>query len=84
LASMVPVLGIGQTDGAMARIINETQAGVVFNWEDEESVRTFINHCWRDFSSDNPLRQDNADTIARYSRRSLTRAMAELFQRVCR
>lgn len=84
LASMVPILGIGQTDGAMARIINETQAGVVFNWDDEESVRTYIGHCWRDFSSENPLRQDNADAIARYSRRNLTRAMAGLFQRVCR
>ena len=84
LASMVPILGIGQTDGAMARIINETQSGVVFNWDDEESVRTYIGHCWHDFYSDNSQRPDNTDVIARYSRRNLAGQMASLFQRVCR
>ncbi|MGM9792805.1 MAG: hypothetical protein ACI3Y8_01290, partial [Candidatus Cryptobacteroides sp.] len=86
LASMVPILGIGQTDGAMARIINETRSGVVFDWDDEESVRTYIAHCWRSFSdeNENPARPDNADIIARFSRRNLTGRMACLFQRVCR
>ena len=84
LASMVPILGIGQTDGAMARIINETQSGVVFNWDDEESVRTYIGHCWHDFYSDNSQRPDNTDVISRYSRRNLAGQMACLFQRVCR
>ena len=86
LASMVPILGIGQTDGAMARIINETHSGVVFDWDDEESVRTYIAHCWRSFSdeSENPAQPDNADIIARFSRRNLTARMASLFQRVCR
>ena len=84
LASMVPILGIGQTDGAMARIINETRAGVVFNWDDEEAVRTYINHCWQDFSSETetPARRDNADAILRYSRRNTAGQMAELFQRI--
>ena len=84
LASMAPILGIGQTDGAMARIINETQSGVVFNWDDEESVRTYIGHCWHDFYSDNSQRPDNTDVIARYSRRNLAGQLASLFQRVCR
>jgi len=51
LASMNPILGIGQTDGAMARIVNQTGAGVVFGWEDKESVAAYINLCWNKFKA---------------------------------
>lgn len=51
LASMNPILGIGQTDGAMARIVNQTGAGVVFGWDDKESVASYINLCWNKFKS---------------------------------
>ena len=49
LASMNPILGIGQTDGAMARIVNQTKTGVVFGWEDKSSVSAYIDLCWRNF-----------------------------------
>lgn len=51
LASMNPILGIGQTDGAMARIVNQTGAGVVFGWDDKESVASYINLCWNKFKA---------------------------------
>ena len=51
LASMNPILGIGQTDGAMARIVNQTGAGVVFGWDDKESVASYINLCWNKFKT---------------------------------
>lgn len=51
LASMNPILGIGQTDGAMARIVNQTGAGVVFGWEDKASVTAYLNLCWKRFNA---------------------------------
>ena len=51
LASMNPILGIGQTDGAMARIVNQTGAGVVFGWEDKASVTAYLDLCWKRFDA---------------------------------
>lgn len=51
LASMNPILGIGQTDGAMARIVNQTGAGVVFGWDDKKSVAAYIELCWKKFNA---------------------------------
>ena len=76
LASGRPVLGIGQTDGAMARIINSTKAGVVFNWDDEASVRKYLDLCWRSFK-DGTLKADT-ENIEQFSRRALTSRMAAL------
>ena len=79
LASLRPVLGIGQTDGAMARIINETNAGVVFNWDDKTSVAAYINLCWRQFiSPEIQLPETVPDAISRFSRRNLAGRMASL------
>lgn len=78
LASMNPILGIGQTDGAMARIVNETGAGVVFGWDDLESVAAYINLCWNDFKAGQEADPARADQISRYSRKALAARMAAL------
>lgn len=80
LASERPILGIGQTDGAMARIISQTQAGFVFGWEDSASISRYIDLCWERFRS-GTLKADTHD-IASFSRRSLTHRMACLFDRL--
>ncbi len=82
LASMNPILGIGQTDGAMARIVNETGAGVVFDWNDPESVASFINLCWNDFNAGQEADPARADLISRYSRKAVAARMAELLENV--
>lgn len=76
LASGRPVLGIGQTDGAMARIINSTKAGVVFDWNDRASIAKYIDYCWERFKSGS-LAADT-ENIEQYSRRALTARMAAL------
>lgn len=76
LAAGRPVLGIGQSSGAMARILSETQAGFVFEWDDKASVRKYIDICWEKFLS-GTLEADTRN-IEQYSRRALTRKMAAL------
>ena len=77
LASRRPVLGIGQKDGAMAMILNETKTGVVLDWEDREAIACHIDSCWEKHLA-GKLVTDGAD-ISQFTRRSLTNRMAQLF-----
>jgi len=80
LAASHPVLGIGQSDGAMARILSDSKAGQTFEWEDEKGMSDFIDKAWKAFRSGEDL-LCNGD-IDRYSRRSTARQMASLFERI--
>lgn len=80
LASWRPVLGIGQPDGAMSMILNTTRTGVVLDWNDKTSIARFIELCWKNHL-EGRLTVDDAD-ISQFTRRNLTRRMAELFDRL--
>ena len=80
LASQRPILGIGQPDGAMAMIVKETGTGAVIDWNDKEGIRQYIDHCW-ERHLEGRLSSDGAD-LSRFTRRSLTRRMAGLFNNI--
>ena len=80
LASWRPVLGIGQPDGAMSMILNTTKTGVVLDWNDKTSIGRFIDLCWSNHLKGN-LTVEDAD-ISQFTRRNLTRRMAELFENI--
>ena len=75
LASRRPILGIGQTAGAMANVVRETGSGVVYDWHEERNIRTYIDFCWDEFKNDE-LR-DNTSDISKYDRRTTTRQLAK-------
>ena len=79
LASWRPVLGIGQPDGAMSMILNNTKTGLVLDWEDNKSIAKYIDLCW-DKHLAGKLIVEGAD-ISQFARRNLTRRMAELFDK---
>ena len=80
LASFRPVLGIGQTDGAMAMILNETKTGKVIDWEDKEGISEYIEKCWK-MHLEGRLTTEGAD-LSDFTRRSITRRMVQLFERL--
>ena len=80
LASWRPVLGIGQTDGAMSMILNNTKTGLVLNWDDKKSIEKYIDICWKDHLNCH-LSVEDAD-ISQFTRRNLTRRMAQLFDKL--
>ena len=80
LASWRPVLGIGQPDGAMSMILNSTKTGVVFDWKDKASTARYIDFCWEKHLA-GELAVEDAD-ISQFTRRDLTRRMAELFNSI--
>ena len=80
LASWRPVLGIGQTDGAMSMILDNTKTGLVLNWEDKKSIEKYIEICWKKHLEGH-LAVEDAD-ISQFTRRNLTRRMAQLFDQL--
>lgn len=76
LASGRPILGIGQTDGAMARLVEENEAGCVADWGQEKKIKTYIEYCWGCFRTGKEARK-TAD-VGKYSRRVLSADMAAL------
>lgn len=76
LGARRPILGIGQTDGAMARVVAQARAGEVYDWPDEAGLRSAVDRLW-----DSYLRGETgvgSDGIEAYSRRSTARQMAAL------
>ena len=82
LASSRPILGIGQADGAMSMIVNSTKTGVVFDWNDKESMSRYLDECWEKHQK-GELSASDAN-ISQFTRRNLTRRMAQLFEMISR
>ena len=81
MASGRPVVGIGQTDGAMAALIGNTHAGVCFEWEDTAGVKEHILQLYRKWQED-ALKANTADLSA-YSRRGTAAQVAALLDSLC-
>lgn len=77
LGARRPILGIGQTDGAMARVLAETASGRTFEWTDDKGIRQYIDSCWESFKA-GKLEVPPRD-ISRYSRPATARQMAQIF-----
>jgi hypothetical protein len=80
LAARRPVLGIGQADGAMARVLRETGAGITAEWTDEAAMRSFLTQAWSQFR-EGGVPATRGD-IGPYSRRATAHALANLLDNV--
>ncbi|MBQ7019858.1 MAG: glycosyltransferase family 4 protein [Bacteroidales bacterium] len=80
LASCRPVMGIGQPDGAMSMILDKTNTGAVYDWEDSISMKKYIDDCWKAHLSGTLIIKDG--DISVFTRRNLTHQMVELFNKV--
>ena len=82
LAARRPVLGIGQKDGAMARVLASAQAGVTAEWEDADAMRAFVGTAWKQFCEGSV--PATAGDIGPYTRRATAHALAEILDNVIR
>ena len=80
LASRRPILGIGQTEGAMAAVVRDAGAGVVYDWNDEKRIRQWMDFCWDEFKNDEL--NDTTGDISRYTRRYTTRRLVSLLNEI--
>ncbi|MBR1872204.1 MAG: glycosyltransferase [Bacteroidales bacterium] len=75
LGSRRPVIGIGQSDGAMAKVLSDTGAGQTFEWDDVEGIRLWLDRCYKD-----PL--STTGDISAYTRRGTAARMASILDEV--
>jgi len=80
LSARRPILGIGQPDGAMATIVADTNTGETYNWDDKGALKAYIDRHWDAFKRGDSLYEGK--DVSAYSRRALTRRMAELMNRL--
>ena len=80
LASRRPILGIGQEDGAMARVILPAGAGTVLDWGEKARIRDFIELCWEKYLQGEDML--STGEIERYSRKAITGTLARLLEKV--
>ena len=74
LASGKPILAIGPTQGDLAKIMEETKCGKLFDYQDTEGMRRFILE-----SLNNPAAgSSNKEKASPYSRKQLTGKIAQL------
>ena len=76
LAARKPVLGIGQEDGAAARVLSDTGAGIMLDWPRSEAMADFICKV-----KDGGFKAEG-NGIEAYSRRTLTGKMVKLFESI--
>ena len=80
LASRRPILGIGQPDGAMARILNDTKSGITAAFDDIGTVQEFIHDAWAQHKAGG-IPPTGGD-IDRYSRQSTAKQLAQLLDKI--
>ena len=76
LAARRPILGIGQESGAVADVLKDAGAGVIYDWDRVEPVRNYIESAWERhlLGADDSPKGD----ISKYSRLELTKKLAEI------
>lgn len=77
MASGRPILGIGPEDGDSARILNETQTGVVVDFDDKEKMKSVILDFYNKYQENQLVTKYNEE-VGKYSRRNLTKEFAKL------
>jgi len=75
LASQKPILAIGPIDGDLAKIIQETECGKLFDYEDSEGMHQFIQETLA-----NPVKVSNTERMKSYSRKQLTGKIAQILE----
>lgn len=73
LSAGAPILAIGPPDGDLAKILNETKAGMISDFEDMTVLKKNILKLFND-----PNLTRNEEEIKKYSRKNLTKKLAEI------
>ena len=81
LASRRPILGIGQTDGAMARVLEDSIAGTTVDWDDENALKQFLEGAWKAFQTLGEVPPTNGN-IEKYTRENLAAELARLLESI--
>lgn len=76
LAAKRPILAVGPTDGDAAVVLNETSAGIMVDFADEQETKKAIQNYYNRYK--NGTLSVQSESVERFSRRSLTGELAGL------
>ncbi len=76
LASGKQILSFGPDKADVAKILEETQSGKHFGYQDTETIKKFILEKYELWKNDSPL--ENTQHIEQFSRKNLTRQLTEI------
>lgn len=76
LAAQRPILAVGPTDGDVARVLNEKQAGKMVDFEDLAATKEKISEYYQKYKAGKLT--INSTSIEQYSRRELTAQLAKV------
>jgi hypothetical protein len=80
MAAKRPILCIGPEDGDAAKVISEVKAGIVIEKENQEEIQHTIRDLYKKFKRGELA--VNSKDIEKYSRKSLTNALAERLKEI--
>jgi hypothetical protein len=76
IATGLPVLGVGPTDGDAANLISESNAGKMIGSDDEEGIKNFVLETYQHWTSGRQISPDNKKIL--YSRKTLTGRLVQI------
>ncbi len=81
LATRKFIIGIGPKDGDSAEILNDADAGEMFEFTDFDSLKSRIAKQYQNWQ-DNKTEQLNESALNKYTRKELTSKLTQLFDRI--
>jgi len=81
LAARRPIICIGPLTGDSCRIINETEAGYTFSFNNKFDLKTALISLYDEFAETGKV-ECSSNSIEKFSRRNLTGQMAELLNEI--
>jgi glycosyltransferase involved in cell wall biosynthesis len=82
LAAKRPILAVGPTDGEMNAILQKTESGFCFNFDDTTGIKEQLLHWHKEYLEHGQIAVSENDSSA-YSRRNLTAKMSSLIHQIC-
>ncbi|MFK5856903.1 MAG: glycosyltransferase family 4 protein [Bacteroidota bacterium] len=79
LAARKPIVGVGPVDGDAAVIINECEAGKMFNYSDVQEISNYIIELYNRWT-ESPKLSLESEVYTNYSRVNLTKKLVTLIQ----
>ncbi len=74
------ILALGPEDGEVARIISETNTGVVIDYNNKEKIKTFLSEKFSAWQNNSLLFKGKAEEIKKFSRKKLTEHLVNVFE----
>jgi glycosyltransferase involved in cell wall biosynthesis len=81
LASGRPILAIGPEDGDTARLLKDTQAGIVVGFNDKEKMKEAVNNLYERYL-EHKLPYNTNTGIERFSRKALAKEYVNLLEKL--